>query len=747
MKNSIVKKLIKLSALMLIIALLPISVLANSGAGSSAMGFDPETLAELQRRIDNLESENSSLRGRIRQLETARPQYPNIRLVQPQSIVLAPGEVRYVDIEIRNIGNGMASNALVTAAATGPIDIEFINNSNVLGNVGQNISRTVRTRLTADAGAPADTHTINLEFAFRTQPGNPETSQDSISVRIDAHNFEPRISLQNFTVDRAHILPGDNFTVSVQLANLGEGTAYNVQASIIEGLSSEGVFLAGAPDSPFFQSIEPGHQSTVSFPLTASNRISSGDTFELVFRVTGVDHAREDISQDIPYFVTVIAPEEGTNRAMLSMGNMSVDSRLVGVGEQASVTMYIINTGTLPARNIHVTASPDDEIAPSGGGTRRTISVLQPGESHFLSFAFSPRRTARTQYYDVDFEVSYDIGVPGDTETDSFRQSIGISVYNPDADEDDAERRSRPRMLVASYAVEPLIVSAGDEFDLFMTFQNSSAARAVYNIKISLVSLEATEGQGAVFTPVGASNTLFIDRLGPRETVDRQIRMFAVPDAPPRVYNIEVIFEYEDADFFEFEETEQISITVRQTTRIELGHLSIPDHGFMFQPVMVDFNIINSGRVALANLRVALEGNFDSRGVDDFVGNIGRGNTTTFTGQFTPLEPGEQRGVITVSGEDATGELIYYSHEFVIFVEDMGDDMFGGDFMMEGGRGGMDMMGGEFGGFGMYGEDGGGIAWWMWLAGGLAVVAVGGGIAFFVIKKKRNNRDLFQDLQ
>jgi len=694
-----------------------------------------DTINALQRQISDLER---MLSDATRPRPDPRPSLPNIRLVQPQSVVLTPGEVRYVDLVVRNIGNAPASNSLITATADGPFSIEFLNNDNILGNMGQNASRTVRARLTADASADAGIYSINLEFAFRgARDANNETSNDSISVRIDTGTRTPRITLRDFSVNQGQIFAGDSFVISAYLLNQGEGAAYNVQASIADGLDAEGIFLSGSPNAPFLQTVQPGYHGVVSFAFTASDRITSG-TFPIVFELSGRDSAGEDISERFTYFVTVIAPATGVNRAFVSISNISTSGGIVGVNERSTVSMQVTNSGSLAARNIRITATPlDTEAIVPQSANVQSISVLEPGASQSLYFVFSPTSEATSQYHMVGFEITYDTGISGDLETDSFEQFVGINVYNPDSDEN---RGSRPRMLVSAYSVYPMIVSAGQEFDLSLTFQNTSSTRSVHNIKITLQAVEYEERSGAVFTTVGASNTLFIESLGPREEAYRQLRMFTVPNAHPRTYNIEVVFDYEDEDFEEFTETEQLSINVRQVTRLEVSNLQIPSHATLFNPVFVDFNIFNSGRVALSNLRVEMEGNFDTAGMEIIAGNMGRGNSASFSGQFTPEEPGEQHGVLIVSGEDETFELIEVRHEFTIFVEEA--MMWDEDAMLDYRMPWDDPMDTEGGGvFTRLG---------MWIAiavGALIVIAAVVVGIVLVVKKKRNNKDVFEGLQ
>ena len=658
-------------------------------------------------------------------------QNPNIRLVSPQSVLLTPGEVQYIDIVVRNIGNAAAGNSLAAASVDGPFSIEFINNDNVLGNVAQNVNRTIRARVTADASAEAGVYAINLEFAFRsTRDGNNETSSDTISVRIDAQARTPQVMLRYFTASPYQVLPGSSFVISAQLLNLGEGNAYNVHVAVAEGLDADGIFLSGSPNAPFLQTVGPNHNSHVSFTLTASERITGG-AFPIVFEVIGRNHAGEAISEQFTYFVTVTAPAGGANRAFVSL-SVSPPGGVTGVNDHAHVAVTITNNGSMAARNIRISATPADmaSIVPASASVQ-TIGVLEPGASQPLSFVFAPTYEAGSHYHMVGLEVTYDTGITD--ETDTFEQFVGINVHNPD----NQNQGSRPRVLVSAYTVEPSIVAAGEMFDLYLTFQNTNSTRSVYNIRVTLDAVEYEENSGAVFTTVGTSNTIFVESLAPREERSHSFRMFTVPGADPRTYNIDVTFDYEDADFERFDETTRLGISVRQVSRLEIQGVNIPPFATAFQPVFVDFNIINSGRVPLGNLRIEMEGPFDVSGMEIFVGNMGRGNQAAYTGHFTPEMPGEHRGILIVSGEDEVGGLVYVRHEFTVFVEDMdawddwNDDMMMGDwdYMTD-----------------MDGEDS--TLPWLWIiAGGVVVVGAGTAAAIIIVRKKRSSSNVFESLQ
>jgi len=316
------------------------------------------------------------------------------------------------------------------------------------------------------------------------------------------------------------------------------------------------------------------------------------------------------------------------------------------------------------------------------------VTQLSPGAERQLSFRFAPTAISSSRSYDIGFTVTYETGLEGtggDAQTVTFTQYQGVNVFNPEIDtgggDDIPGRISTPRIIVSDYSSNPLIVQAGQEFDLELSFMNTSSNRVVRNIRVTLnVEDEVTAGtdrRGSVFTPVGRSSTFFIDSIAPRNEVVEHIRFFTLPDAPPRNYIINVNFEYEDMDNNPFEARESIGINVKQVTRLDTSEVFIPEPIFTFQPIFLTFELFNTGRVTLSNLMVRIEGNFHVNQTSVFYGALSPGSMDFYDNTVTPMEPGPQELVILISYEDDTGEQI---EERKVFYLDVMDMDFGGDW-------------------------------------------------------------------
>lgn len=139
-------------------------------------------------------------------------------------------------------------------------------------------------------------------------------------------------------------------------------------------------------------------------------------------------------------------------------------------------------------------------------------------------FTFAPTGNASSRNYTIEIKVEYKIG----SKEYSFTQYAGANVTNPKKDEedDDDKKESKPKIIVSDYKCDPVIVMAGKNFDLTMTFLNTHYQKTVKNVKMYLTMVEETSSEndksGNVFTPVNSSNTFYYDSIAPKKTVRKQ---------------------------------------------------------------------------------------------------------------------------------------------------------------------------------------------------------------------------------
>jgi uncharacterized repeat protein (TIGR01451 family) len=710
--EQMIKKMIK--TMMVLLALMIVFPMTVRADASPAPTIDPNPydpirlIQELYATIDNLQQQ---LRDAQRPAPTPVPRVfaPNVKLLSSPVISAEKGETVAAELTVKNIGTSAAFNVLTQASsADGPFSVSFVNNSNSVSTINENATHDMRLVISVDENAKAGVYSIKLDHSYRTQDRKNETSGDTISIHVtgqDIADTKPQVVLVALRADRTLQVPGGSFTITAPIENLGDGVARNVQVSLDPGLDTKTVFLTSDINNAFFNNMPPGYSGNLVFTFSIHELARNG-TYPIVFNLSYRDENGERLEESYTYFMNINVQQE--TRTTVEIKDIIAPDGVLEPGQNGLFTFQVFNTGHLPAQNIKITATASDETAvvPKSSSVHM-INSLPAETGRLVSFTFSPTVQSATRSYNIGFLIEYESGVDEENKPVkfSFQQYASIAVHNPeDKKEDDPERLSKPRMIVSAYSVEPLIVQAGREFNLNLTFMNASAEKAVHNIKVTLKAMEATERKGAVFTPMGGSNTYFIDRISPKGEVTQVLHMYTVPDAEARTYTMEVTFDYQDEDNHSHTESELISVNVKQTTRLEITEPYIQEFVNSGDRVNFWFNIINSGRVTLSNLRVRVDGPFDTSEADMFIGNLGRGNQISYDGVIIPREAGKQEGAIVVFGEDDTGELVEHVHKFMIEVTDMsgmdGDWNSGrgmdGDFGQIGGGGDWDSV--RFGG-------------------------------------------------
>ncbi len=550
-------------------------------------------------------------------------------------------------------------------------------------------SMTMTVRV--DASIEPGTYPINLTHYYKTKDQQNKTSEDQISVYVAGKptSSEANVSLGAFRSNMESIAPGGTVTISAPVQNLGDGEATQVRVNYEPGDAADIILTS---DPYYFSTMEAGYNDTVSFTFRASSDAERG-TYPIRIKLSYKDEDNELHEETVNTSITVSKDQETGKEPNIEIRDLTAPSGVYKVGETSVFALRVINTGDGIAENVKITATPSDAAAvvPTSGNIQ-TIRAFNPGEERVINFSFAATEAAKTQSYAVGFNVEYYSGEDDggeEKEPFKFEQYASVGVDNPEDDEEEGDKTSKPKMIVSRYAVNPQVVQAGREFDLDITFQNTSSVKAIENIKITLEALEVTEDKGSVFNPVGGSNTLFIDEMGIKEELTHNLKWYTVNDAEARSYKLQVRFQYQDEDLNDYEEIEQLAINVKQTTQIEVPDVYFPDTAMVGEEINIYTSIINTGKVRISNLRVRVDvaegSEFDKR-TDMYLSNVGTGNQVQYDGYITMTTPGLQSGTFVAYGEDDTGEPIEFALDFTIDVTDGGG--MNGDF----GRPGMDVM-------------------------------------------------------
>ncbi len=573
------------------------------------------------------------------------------------------GKTTTIKLQVKNKGTGTAEDVHIEARGGSGIVPYSLNMKNSdIGDLGANGYAEATLYVKMDNTVKEASYTVNLDISYNSSSGS-HSSSGTIYLKIKGFDQEPDFQFENMQLVPEDLTPGEQAVLSGKLVNHGSQKMQQVSLTL-DNLTSDGISLVGGFGTKMFSEIPIGGEAPFSFPLVCGADMEAGN-YPVAVKLSYQDEFGEKYEKTQQYYINVGGV--AGRKADLEIRNMKEPGGTYGVNENFTITFDLYNKGEKTAEDIVVTAEAVNATAvvPKSSSVKK-VDELAVGASTPLSFTFAGTSESASQNYAIQFTVEYTSGGKAAT---TFKQFAGVNVYNPD---DEDEQKSKPKIIVSNYQSDPLIVMAGQEFDLTMTLMNTHSSKAVENIKMFLTLAEETSSDskksGNIFTPVNSSNTFYFDRIPAKGTVDKSLRLYVVPDAQPKTYTLTVNFEYEDAKGTEYTAQELLGINVKQVTDLQVDDFSVPDMIEQFMPVSVAFSYYNTGKVTLNNLMIKVEGDVDCSNRSTYIGNLESGSSDYYETTFTPNTVGEVPVSIVISYEDPSGETIEDRRDFTLNV-------------------------------------------------------------------------------
>lgn len=524
--------------------------------------------------------------------------------------------------------------------------------------------------------AKPGTYPVDFKIGYE---GKPVT--DFVAyVRVEANErSSSRLKIGKITLipTGQNVQPGDHVVAGIEITNPGDKPVYNGLLRL-DGLTDEGFSLARGFNTRQFAVIQPGETKRVTFELIASDRAKAKNyEFTLTLQYDGQSAPEGEKTPDQKFYITVKG-NSAANASALVITNLKYPLKTLYPGNTATLTFDLTNKGKTEARRVMVKSEIEGSGFVNRSVSQQFLESLAPGETKSFSFTYYATPGASTQNYPVHIKAEYRDGLSADDQPQVTEQIAGFFVNNPQKSEDGKDqKKATPKLIIDRYEFEPKLPAAGSDFKMKLSFFNTNPTKTVKNIKILLTSTETTDKNSNtagsnIFTPVDSSNTFYIDSIGPKQSVEKEITLYTVPDAVAKTYTVTANFEYEDSENNEYKATEEIGIPVVQASKLEVGQIQLPQTPITVgegTPITVDF--YNTGKVTLYNMMVKFESEtLEAQNSTYYIGNFLEGSTENYEVTVTANTPGEQKGEIVFSYEDSSGKKQEVRKEIKLQVEE-----------------------------------------------------------------------------
>lgn len=536
--------------------------------------------------------------------------------------------------------------------------------------------REVEVRVRIPQSAEAGTYKISVTGKTRIDGEIVKVSGEAY-VRVNGGS-KNKAQLKINRVDvlpEANVVPGSYVAFGYEIENISDVLAKNVELNI-SGLAAAGLSVRGGTTTQKVKAIEAGKKIYLYYEMNVAKTAKFG-SYEIKTDLSyESEFNKEPIKEETTAFINIGG--DASQDSQLIIQDLKFPSATLGVNKTFDVSFKIRNQGQSVAKRIRASAKSDD---PSGVVSRTVSDILvrdlAPGEEETVSYKFFTTKGGSTKNYPINIKIEYLDDFTEGKEPKTVEQIVGVFLNNPDnaGDGKDA-KKSTPKLIIDRYEFEPKLPLAGNEFEMNLSFYNTNAKKAVKNIKIDLTSQDTSKSDSntagsSVFTPVDSSNTFYIGRIAPSGKVEKTIKMFVVPDATAKTYNITANFEYEDDENNEYKSSENIGVPVYQESKLDIDPINYQTNAMVGDSIPINANFYNTGKVTLYNFKVTLTA--DNATVNNgtyYIGNFNSGGQDVYEGSIMPNEAGEIKGKLKFTYEDSTGEVKEKEEDINITVEE-----------------------------------------------------------------------------
>ena len=650
---------------------------------------------------------------------------PILTLINNNAYEIEPGSENEIALRFRNTGTSRALMIIAVPKAhdleNNPFTVSIDSPTTNLGSISANSERTINLIVKADRTAASKTYAFDIDFTYRNRDEKIFESTTTVYFKVKNSGTKPVFTFENYKLNPDSISAGENVDFNFDLINKGPLDMYEILVTL-ENLDPQTLGVRGVSQKKY-RHLKAGTRENVGFTLTTNPYMDSGN-YPLTVKITYNDENGTTLDYSEDYYIPV---GTGTGSSTdIRIENIIEPSGNYGINKNFNVGFEVKNYGESDVEDIKIAAS---EYGGGGNIVPKSTNVfsldkLEAGESVPYTFTFAATGEAESKNHTIEFTVSFMRG----SKEYTINQYAGVNITNADGD-----KESKPKIIVSEYSSDPVIVMAGETFDLTMTFLNTHYDKAVKNVKMYLTMVAETSSDnntsGNVFTPVNSSNTFYYDRIEPKGTAEKTMTLYTVPSAQPKTYTLTVNFEYEDENGNEYTATELLGINVKQISQIDTSEFYVPESMELYMPMSIYFDIYNTGKVDVNNLKVLIEGDVDTQNKSTYIGNCAPGESNYYEGSFSLMNVGTNNVKVVISYEDTSGEEIRVEKEYTIegvepFVPDMPMDDMGMMPEEEGGK----LSKGAIAGIG---------------AG--AVVIIAGAAAAIKIRKKKKAAELIDD--
>lgn len=567
-----------------------------------------------------------------------------------ENFIVKTGQSQNIEVKLTNKGAFTINQAEMKLALGSKVEgVEIKTDTSTVRNIKSKETKAGSFNIKVSEDAKAGVYPATVSIGGNSYPINLQVDSSVVPSALEVRVSGSKV-----------YTPGVGGDITFNLSNVGQRDAKNIRFEVV---NSEHIAIVEGGNVKRIDLISGKSSQNISMKLRVNSDIKE-DSIPLQIKLEYLSSTGEK-EEDVQYVYISTSASNFASEVVIS--NVIAPTGTYGVDQNFTVKFNVSSKGG--AENLKISVKGDEGIVPKSQNLF-FVNKLEIGETKQYSVTFAATNAAITGSHPIEVNIEY-----GDGKAPIVISQYGsIYINNPkkDAEEEEGKLKGKPRVIIGQYVVNPIIVQAGENFELELGFLNTSNQHTVSNLKANIKVIEQGENQtGNVFTPVGGSNTFYIAQLNPGETLTKTVTMYTIPTAKPKTYEITLEMVYEDEEGNEITATENVGIPVEQMTKIETGDIFV-ENAQVGIGATLSATLYNRGRTDVSNMMVYIEGEgFTVENNRTFIGNFKQGDSQTYEPMIMANQSGALSGELVVEYEDATGNPQEIRKPFEFQAEEM----------------------------------------------------------------------------
>ncbi len=570
---------------------------------------------------------------------------------------------------VKNEGEVMARNTFINLdySDTGIKAKHTILNMKI-GDLGPGKEQRLNLPVSILTTATPGNKKIKANFTYKYLDGDSVESDYNISVNINENKEAPNVFFNGISY-KGELKQGNKFIVKASLQNFGNSKASNVKISVDETSISADKFMKDFfSDGISIGDMAVNGKKEVEIPMRVSNNNSGSSDLKL--NITYEDKYGVEYSASETVYPEIIGTTIDTDTNLI-ISNVVQSPAQPKAGNRLEISFDLENKGNVDVSDLKISTDiMPNTFIPVNADPYQYMSTLKAGEKKRIVIPLRVAESIKEGLNTLSVSIDYNGG---------SITSVPLTVLDV---ENDLGSSSMPRLIVSNYSSDVEELKSGSDFNFTFEIYNTNASVAAQNITITIV-----QDESAIFKLTGGSNSFYVDKIGPGESIEKTLALQVKNDATTKSYPLrfEIDYDYigtelnhETGKFDEITKTVEkssmeINLQATENYRPVVDYVNIYSWDGMVSvgmPATLSFEFYNMGKSTLNNVVATIEGDYmSSTGNMYFIGNVMGGERTYAEIEVIPNMEGMAQGILRITFEDSNGEEIEFTKEFESYVE------------------------------------------------------------------------------